>query len=87
MDGLRAIAEVHRGVFRLTPNQNLIISDVAPEDRAAVEELLRAHGLDETVSGRSGARNHTAATSAPKIGAVALTMTSMDAVSACAAKA
>ncbi|HVW18281.1 MAG TPA: NADPH-dependent assimilatory sulfite reductase hemoprotein subunit [Solirubrobacteraceae bacterium] len=56
MDGLRAIAEAHRGVFRLTPNQNLIISDVAPEDRAAIEELLREHGLDETVSGRSGLR-------------------------------
>ena len=45
MDGLRAIAEVHRGTFRMTPNQNLIIADVDPADRAEIERLLAAHGL------------------------------------------
>ena len=45
MDGLRAIAEVHRGTFRMTPNQNLIIADVDPADRADIERLLAAHGL------------------------------------------
>ena len=29
MDGLRAIAQVHKGTFRLTPNQNLIISQTS----------------------------------------------------------
>jgi sulfite reductase (NADPH) hemoprotein beta-component len=56
MDGLRAIAEVHKGVFRLTPNQNLMIADIAPEDRPEIEELLREHGLDETQRGRSALR-------------------------------
>ena len=45
MDGLRAIAEVHRGTFRMTPNQNLIIADIDPADRADIERLLAAHGL------------------------------------------
>lgn len=45
MDGLRAIAGVHRGTFRMTPNQNLIIADVKREDRAQIEHLLEEHGL------------------------------------------
>lgn len=46
MSGLRAIAAVHKGRFRLTPNQNLIVADVAPEDRPRIEALLAEHGLD-----------------------------------------
>ncbi|UGS37059.1 NADPH-dependent assimilatory sulfite reductase hemoprotein subunit [Capillimicrobium parvum] len=56
LDGLRAIAQVHDGTFRLTPNQSLIIADIAAADRPAIEELLRAHGLDESERGRSGLR-------------------------------
>jgi sulfite reductase (NADPH) hemoprotein beta-component len=55
MDGLRAIARIHKGMFRITPNQNLIISDIEPEDRPAVEALLKEYGLDEFES-RSGLR-------------------------------
>ncbi|MCA1652617.1 MAG: NADPH-dependent assimilatory sulfite reductase hemoprotein subunit [Sphingomicrobium sp.] len=47
LDGMRAIARVHRGRFRFTPNQNMIIADVAPEDRPEIERLLDAHGLGE----------------------------------------
>jgi len=43
---LREIAKVHRGDFRLTPNQHLIIASVAPADRPGIEALLREHGLD-----------------------------------------
>jgi sulfite reductase (NADPH) hemoprotein beta-component len=46
MSGLRAIAKVHKGRFRLTPNQNLIIAGVAPEDRPAIDALLAEHGLN-----------------------------------------
>jgi sulfite reductase (NADPH) hemoprotein beta-component len=56
LDGLRAVAEAHTGSFRVTPNQNLIVSDVAPEDRPGIEELLRAHGLHEPEQGRSALR-------------------------------
>ncbi|MEO6113271.1 MAG: hypothetical protein ABIP07_02320 [Sphingomicrobium sp.] len=45
MNGLRKIAEVHRGTLRMTPNQNLIIADAAPADRAEIERLLAEHGL------------------------------------------
>jgi len=45
MDGLRAIAQVHNGNFRPTPNQNVIIADVAPEDRPRIEALLAEYGL------------------------------------------
>jgi len=45
MDGLRAIAQSDLGTFRLTPNQNLIIADVAPENRASIEKLLEDYGL------------------------------------------
>jgi sulfite reductase (NADPH) hemoprotein beta-component len=46
LSGLRAIAGVHRGDFRLTPNQNLIVANVAAEDRAAIDALVVDHGLD-----------------------------------------
>jgi sulfite reductase (NADPH) hemoprotein beta-component len=46
LTGLREIARIHKGDFRLTPNQNLIIAGVAPEARAEIEALVAAHGLD-----------------------------------------
>ena len=45
LTGLRRIAEVHDGDFRLTANQNVIIANVAPENRAAIEALVAEHGL------------------------------------------
>lgn len=46
MEGLRAIAHIHRGKIRLTPNQNIIVADVEPDDRAAIDALLTEYGLD-----------------------------------------
>jgi sulfite reductase (NADPH) hemoprotein beta-component len=43
---LREIAQVHKGDFRLTPNQNLIIANIAPDERATIEGILRRHKLD-----------------------------------------
>jgi sulfite reductase (NADPH) hemoprotein beta-component len=48
MDALRALAQVHRGSFRLTPNQNLVVAGIAPEDRPRIEAVLAAHGLAAT---------------------------------------
>jgi sulfite reductase (NADPH) hemoprotein beta-component len=45
LDGLREVARVHRGGMRLTPNQNLIIANVAAADRAGIDAILEAHGL------------------------------------------
>jgi len=44
--GLREIARVHRGEFRLTPNQNLIVANITATERAHIEALVAAHGLD-----------------------------------------
>jgi sulfite reductase (NADPH) hemoprotein beta-component len=46
LSGLRAIARVTGGEFRLTPNQNVIISGIAGEERAEIDEIVRQHGLD-----------------------------------------
>jgi sulfite reductase (NADPH) hemoprotein beta-component len=48
MTGLREIAKVHKGHFRLTPNQNLIVVGVAPESKPQIEALLAKHGLGES---------------------------------------
>jgi sulfite reductase (NADPH) hemoprotein beta-component len=45
LTGLRRIAEVHDGEFRLSANQNMIVADVRPESRAAIEALVAEHGL------------------------------------------
>jgi len=46
MSGLRAIAEVLKGEFRLTPNQNVIICNIEAADRDQIDQLVQAHGLD-----------------------------------------
>ena len=43
--GVAEIAKIHKGDFRMTANQNLIIAGVATEDKAEIEKLARAHGL------------------------------------------
>ncbi|WP_330961557.1 assimilatory sulfite reductase (NADPH) hemoprotein subunit [Photobacterium sp. 53610] len=49
--GVAEIAKIHKGDFRMTSNQNLIIAGVAPEDKATIEQIARAHGLiDDGVS-------------------------------------
>jgi sulfite reductase (NADPH) hemoprotein beta-component len=50
---LREIALVHKGDYRLTPNQNLVIGNVSPAERPVIEELLRRHKLD-TANSASG---------------------------------
>jgi sulfite reductase (NADPH) hemoprotein beta-component len=44
--GLREIAKVHKGTFRLTANQHLMIAGIATEDVAAIKELLAKYKLD-----------------------------------------
>ncbi|OJU47698.1 MAG: sulfite reductase subunit beta [Mesorhizobium sp. 61-13] len=56
LDGLRAVARIHKGMFRVTPNQNLIIADIAPEDRPAIEKVLKEFKLDGLQTGSSGLR-------------------------------
>ena len=44
--GLCAIAGLHKSEFRLTPNQNLIISKVADRHKPEVDALLREYGME-----------------------------------------
>ncbi len=46
LSGLREIARFHEGEFRLTPNQNLVIAGVPAAQRARIDALVAAHGLD-----------------------------------------
>jgi sulfite reductase (NADPH) hemoprotein beta-component len=43
--GLREIAKIHEGDFRLTANQNLIIANISPKQRKQVEALLEKYGM------------------------------------------
>ena len=45
--GLARIAAIHRGEFRLTPNQNLIVAGVAPDDRWRIDGLVAGYGLGD----------------------------------------
>ncbi|KAI1202071.1 sulfite reductase [Nemania serpens] len=44
--GLREIAKVHKGEFRLTGNQHVILSNVADEDLPQMKDLLKKYKLD-----------------------------------------
>ena len=49
--GLCEIAKIHKGDFRMTSNQNLIIAGVPESEKATIEGLARQHGLlGETIS-------------------------------------
>lgn len=45
LDKIAQIAHVHKGHFRLTPNQNFMIANVAMADKPEIEALLRETGL------------------------------------------
>jgi sulfite reductase (NADPH) hemoprotein beta-component len=60
LSGLRAIAEVHQGDFRLTCNQNLIIANVPAAQRERIDALVAEYKLD-SYRRLSGIRRHTVA--------------------------
>ncbi len=51
LSGLREIARIHEGDFRLTPNQNLIIANISESRRPAIEELLGKYGIQALQNG------------------------------------
>ncbi|WP_070962873.1 assimilatory sulfite reductase (NADPH) hemoprotein subunit [Vibrio sonorensis] len=49
--GVAEIAKIHKGDFRMTANQNLIIAGVSKTNKAKIEKIARDHGLiDDGVS-------------------------------------
>ncbi|HET7912550.1 MAG TPA: NADPH-dependent assimilatory sulfite reductase hemoprotein subunit, partial [Pseudolabrys sp.] len=63
---LRSIAQMHDGEFRITPNQNLIISSVPTERQAEIERIAREAGLLAPWSGLR--RNSMACVALPTCG-------------------
>jgi sulfite reductase (NADPH) hemoprotein beta-component len=51
LTGLRQIANVHQGEFRMTGNQNLVIAGVPDSERARIDALVHAHALDAGLRG------------------------------------
>jgi len=43
--GMAEIARIHKGDFRLTANQNLVVAGVPTRDKAKIEALARQYGL------------------------------------------
>lgn len=49
--GVAEIAKIHKGDFRMTANQNLIVAGVPAADKNKIEQIARDHGLiDDGVS-------------------------------------
>lgn len=44
--GLREIAKLSKGEFRLSPNQHLVLSNIADEDLVVIKEMLKRYKLD-----------------------------------------
>ncbi len=55
--GLCEIAKVHKGDFRFTANQNLIIGGVSSEDKETIQSMVEKYKLDDYVKS-SGIRKH-----------------------------
>src|SRR5215831_13872781 len=51
LTGMRRIAERHDGGIHLTPNQNVIVANVAARDRTEIERIATEHGLMPPASG------------------------------------
>jgi sulfite reductase (NADPH) hemoprotein beta-component len=68
MDALLAIAKVHSGTFRLTPNQNLAIADVTREQRPVIQALLEEFGLANQAGASALRRNSMACVALPTCG-------------------
>jgi sulfite reductase (NADPH) hemoprotein beta-component len=47
MTGLREIAKIHTGDFRLTANQNLIIANISTQQKKKINDLIEQYGLTD----------------------------------------
>ncbi|MFC5067674.1 NADPH-dependent assimilatory sulfite reductase hemoprotein subunit [Flaviflagellibacter deserti] len=50
MTGLREIAKIHDGEFRMTSNQNVIVSNVSKKNRKKIEAMVVEYGLTSQAS-------------------------------------
>lgn len=66
--GLKEIAKVHKGEFRLTPNQNLIIANIPSRQKKKISELLNQYGLTDGSAHSALRRNSMACVALPTCG-------------------
>lgn len=66
--GLREIAAVHRGEFRLTPNQNLIVSNVSAGRKDLIDQLLKRYGIENDIQASQLRLNSLACVAFPTCG-------------------
>jgi sulfite reductase (NADPH) hemoprotein beta-component len=65
LSGMRALARVHTGDIRLTPNQNLTIAGVHADDRSRIEAIVARFGLDAAERGSPASRDALACVALP----------------------
>lgn len=65
---LREIAEIHTGDFRLTPNQNLIIANVAKSKKAQIQKIIDKYGITDGENYTGLRRNSMACVAFPTCG-------------------
>jgi sulfite reductase (NADPH) hemoprotein beta-component len=68
MDALRSVAQRHAVEFRLTPNQNIVISQVPGQDCAKVEALLARFGVNAASPASALRRSSMACVALPTCG-------------------
>lgn len=68
MTGLREIAKIHTGDFRVTPNQNIIISNVTSQKKRKIEELVTKYALNDGLQDSALRRNSMACVALPTCG-------------------
>jgi len=66
--GLKEIAKIHTGDFRLTPNQNLVIANVSSQKKKQLNELMEQYGLSEGKQYSALRRNSMACVALPTCG-------------------
>ncbi|NRD79667.1 assimilatory sulfite reductase (NADPH) hemoprotein subunit [Bacillus sp. BRMEA1] len=66
--GLREIAKIHTGDFRLTPNQNLVISNVSSQKKKQIVEMMEQYGLTDGEHHSALRRNSMACVALPTCG-------------------
>ncbi|MGB5948738.1 MAG: NADPH-dependent assimilatory sulfite reductase hemoprotein subunit [Parvibaculum sp.] len=65
---LRELALVHKGELRLTPNQNLIVANVADAEKPHIADMLAAYGLDSSIHASALRLNSMACVALPTCG-------------------
>lgn len=68
MTGLREIAKIHTGDFRLTPNQNLIVANVTSHKKAQINQLVEQYELTDGKYDSALRRNSMACVAFPTCG-------------------